>query len=558
MIDVGYPNLLRLFPEHLDNDRAESASFLIWYLEHYYRLDPTEAIDAVCDQAGDKGVDGIFVNDSDQTITIFQSRISQRANATIGDTGLKEFAGTLGQFETVEKISNLVTSAGAAAVATLIKSLDLVNKLGTHEVRGEFVTNIDLDRNGEAYLKTNSLITFVGKTALRTTYISDERNLPVRTPATFDILGFSPTEYIVDENRKAVIAPVKAIDLVKMAGIADQSLFAYNVRGPLGKTNVNKDIVASIKDKGKHKLFPLFHNGITVIAGKVELTKEKLTVDDYYVVNGCQSLTALFGNSEALTDDLRVLAKFIKLNPASSEAGMITTYSNNQNGVKSRDLKANSQIQIRLQNEMKRLYNKKYAFEIKRGEIAGEGTNISNEEAGLYLMAFDLHEPWSTHQKYSIFEDKHADLFGRPSVTADHIVMCRVIADTIDANLPKLEHRLFAKYALTRYMIMHMVRQILEKSRLAPELFTEPANFVRDDKVRAAFAKCIDTVVSDIVIDLNGEMEGDKSEYRSNLKSATWVRKITATVVADHQKLLVRKRIKSFEEEWNETRPTKK
>ena len=39
MIDVDYPALLNLFPQHVAKDRSESASFLIWYLENYYRLD---------------------------------------------------------------------------------------------------------------------------------------------------------------------------------------------------------------------------------------------------------------------------------------------------------------------------------------------------------------------------------------------------------------------------------------------------------------------------------------------------------------------------------------
>jgi AIPR protein len=79
-----------------------------------------------------------------------------------------------------------------------------------------------------------------------------------------------------------------------MTGISDQSLFAYNVRGPLGRTQVNRDIVSSITNKGRHKEFPLFHNGITVIARDVNNNSDALTVSGYYVVNGCQSLTALF------------------------------------------------------------------------------------------------------------------------------------------------------------------------------------------------------------------------------------------------------------------------
>jgi len=57
-----------------------------------------------------------------------------------------------------------------------------------------------------------------------------------------------------------------------------------------------------------------------------------------------------------LTDNLRVLTKFIKASPASPLAEMITRFSNNQNGVKARDFKSNNHIQIRLQNEFRSIY----------------------------------------------------------------------------------------------------------------------------------------------------------------------------------------------------------
>ncbi|MGH6913478.1 MAG: AIPR family protein, partial [Geminicoccales bacterium] len=94
MIVMDYPGLLDQFSEHRSPKRSESASFLIWYLENYYRLETLEAIDSVCDQRGDKGIDGIFVNDNDRTIIVFQSRVLQKTGATIGDKSLREFAGT--------------------------------------------------------------------------------------------------------------------------------------------------------------------------------------------------------------------------------------------------------------------------------------------------------------------------------------------------------------------------------------------------------------------------------------------------------------------------------
>jgi AIPR protein len=422
LVDVDYPNLLNNFREHLDPKRSESASFLIWYLEKYYRLDKQEAVDAVCDQSNDKGVDGIFINDNDQTITIFQSKISQKSNSSVGDAPLRDFSGTLQQFATKERVENLVKTAGPAQVASLIKRSDLFNKLSTHDVRGEFLINLDIDQNGKGFLDAHDSISFVGKSDLISHYISSERAIQDRAQAVFDVLGIDVAQHVVDVDQRAVIAAIRAKELVALDGIADQSLFAFNVRGPLGKTKVNKDMTKSILDNTKHKIFPLFHNGITIIARKIEQSPETIKIEGYHVVNGCQSISTLFNNKAAITDDLRVLTKFIQLDPASAEAKMITEYSNNQNAVKPRDFKSNHQIQIRLQAEFKKYYNGTFAYEIKRGDVEDLGEPISNEDAGLYLMAFDLKEPWATHRKYEIFEDKHSALFGRPEVTADRII----------------------------------------------------------------------------------------------------------------------------------------
>ena len=551
-INIDYPDILQLFPQHLDPKRSESASFLIWYLENYYRLDTLEAVDFVCDQGGDKGVDGIFVNDNDKTITIFQAKISQSKDSAIGDASLREFAGTLTQFKDAASIGIFVNAAGKAQVASLVKRLDLVNKIGTHELRGEFLSNIDLDENGDNFLKTAKQILFVGKTALKLTYISDVRDIPVHLPAKFDIVGFHVTEYTVDAKTKAVIAPIKATELIAMNGISDQSLFAYNVRGPLGKTQVNKDIVGSIRDQSRHKLFPLFHNGITVIAKNLTVTKDSITVGEYFVVNGCQSLTTLYDNKDQLTDNLRVLTKFIHMEPTSLLAKQVTEFSNNQNGVKARDFMSNNAMQIRLQNEFQRDYVGQYTFEIKRGEALDVGIVISNENAGLLLMAFDLKEPWATHRKYQVFEDKYADLFGRKEVTADRIVMCQVINEAVDVALPNIKNRLVARYVLTRYMLLYMIRFILESDELSQEIFGNPSAFIRNMKARDYFRSCISKVVGDLVIDVNAEVEeyGDDFDYRNKLRDQAWVSDLTKKVVADHLKLVKRGRIQPFKEEW--------
>src|SRR5262249_4042788 len=139
---------------------------LCWYLADYYRLDEIDAIDAVCDQRGDKGIDGIYINENQSTIDVFQARISQNPQSTVGDSYLKNFYGTLSQFKDRDSLLALIDSAGDAEVAKLIKRLDLIDKIDAYDVRGIFLSNIEIDSNGMSFLDITPQLSFVGKSEL--------------------------------------------------------------------------------------------------------------------------------------------------------------------------------------------------------------------------------------------------------------------------------------------------------------------------------------------------------------------------------------------------------
>ena len=552
-MDFSYPNVLNLIDEHRDPNRSESASFLLWYLENYYRLDHLDAADAICDQSGDKGIDGIWVNDLVQTIHVFQARLSQTDNRTVGDTPLKEFAGTLLQLKDRDSVAGLIKSAGDAEVSTLIRRLNLMDKIAEYEVIGEFLTNIAIDSNGEAFLSNCPQISFKGPDILCSTLISDERDVAVREIAEFDVSSFNVTEYIVDAENKALIAPIRARDLLKLDGISNQSIFTYNVRGPLGSTNVNRDISTSVRDSSLHKTFPLFHNGVTIIAGRMDVSQERLEIADYFVVNGCQSLVTFEKNKDSITDELYVLTKFVQVNPSSQLATRITEYSNNQNGVRARDFKANSSTQIRLQNEFRSVYSGQYGYSVKRGEPFEPGTTIANEDAGLYLMAFDLQEPWATHRKYQVFDDKHAELFARPEVTADRIVMLQIIREEVDKSRTKqVKNTLFWKYLLTRYLLLYLVREIPGSDEKGRQIIDAPKEVMRCENERIRFQKCIKSLLDDLVVDINYEVEdeGENLDYRGKLRDEKWVKSLCRNVITSYEKLVNRGRVDSFADEW--------
>ena len=52
------------------------------------------------------------------------------------------------------------------------------------------------------------------------------------------------------------------------------------------------------------------------------------------------------------------------------------------------------------------------AYEIKQGEVNKGKSLLSNEYAGLILLAMDLAQPWSCHQKYKVMDELHSEIFG--------------------------------------------------------------------------------------------------------------------------------------------------
>src|SRR5438105_13832382 len=107
-LDLTYPAILDLFGDYAARKRTDSQAFLAWFLQNYYRLEETEVDDSICDQPGDKGIDGIYVSDLLQQINVFQTWLSKSTKTKqLGDTDLKEFLGTLTQLQKASDVHHI-------------------------------------------------------------------------------------------------------------------------------------------------------------------------------------------------------------------------------------------------------------------------------------------------------------------------------------------------------------------------------------------------------------------------------------------------------------------
>jgi len=554
-LNLSYPAILDHFGKHRVPGRTESRSFLGWFLENYFRLEQLRVEDSICDGPDDKGVDGIYVDPTLELIYVFQSRLMQKESKTLGDSALREFAGTLTQFNSADSLTTLAHSTGNIELKNLILDEVLAAKIEGYELRGVFLTNAVLDTNGKTFLATCKQISVYDGDRLEADWLPMGDTEPVEKKMAFHLDGLGHIEYKT-ENATVYVVSLRGTELVQMAGIESQALFAWNVRQSLGRTKVNRAIAESVTDPLEHKNFMLYHNGLTILATIVELDEDtdELHIDRYSVVNGAQSLSTLFDKRLAVSEDLRLLARVVELDPATDLAAMITRNSNNQNAIGARDLQSNSVIQKRLKEDFKRSFGHEFSYEIKRGERTDGDRVITNEEAARVLLAFDLEQPWTCHQSYRYFDDLHSDIFGRPVVTARRIVGLIAVRDAVRESLEQLDNQLAARYSVTPYFVMYLVKQALGLDQLGKDFCQDPGKFVKT----AGFDTVVSTIrqiADDLIVDLNAELAeraetGNPFDHKRELKSPNAVRALRSSVLPSYQKAVSRKRASSFSEEW--------
>jgi len=558
-LKLAYPEILLLFGTHLVPGRTESRAFLGWFLEHFYRLEETDAQDAICDGPDDKGIDGIYIDLNLERIDVFQTKLYQNTKKTLGDVALKEFSGSLDQLRTREAIENLISTTANTELKELLREADVAGLVEKgFSVRGLFITNAKGDANATGFLATRADITLFDADILSQNWVAPGNSSPVHNSVAFRLDGHALIEYKTAEAT-VYVAPLLATELVSLAGLQSGELFAWNVRQALGRTKVNKAIAESVNEQAEHKNFLLYHNGLTILAEKASYENDRLTIDGYTVVNGCQSLTTLFEHRAKITDELRLLARIIRLPPQNDLAAKITRHSNNQNSISARDLQSNSTIQRRLQTEFRKTFKGQFDYEIKRGELLQAKVVITNEEAARLLLAFDMQQPWSCHQSYRLFDELHSEIFGKPEVNVGRIVALSLAHSAVIGSLGRLKSPLVASYRLTQYFLLFLLRQALEVDELGRD-FVGHADSYLMRLGSENLSKIFGGIVADLIVDLNAEIDERSTaknpfDHKRELKSPSAVRALAKQIIPSYEKAIRRDRATSFSSEIGKKNP---
>lgn len=105
---------------------------------------------------------------------------------------------------------------------------------------------------------------------------------------------------------EAYLGYLTAEEIVKIVSLKDdddnpidvnKSVFFDNIRDFDPDSKINKDIAAALQ-RGETHDFIFRNNGITVVAKSIDRTGDRFRIEDYQVVNGCQTSNILFNNKD--------------------------------------------------------------------------------------------------------------------------------------------------------------------------------------------------------------------------------------------------------------------
>ena len=499
---------------YLTGDRTESAALLAWFLATVWRTEPEDIDDAICDGRGDKGIDGLLVDDDLAEITVLQSKHKVDADGQQGDRDLRDLVGAAAYFDSADSVDGLIAAKPNMELRQLLRRLDIRDKVsqGAHAKRLIFITDGVLNRDGDAYAKAIS-----GRSPQlevwdqpRLAAVARRTKRPELLDVNVELTAVAePT--VVRRKRRARLAVgvIPASQLVSLPGIDDLTLFNRNVRLSEGRTRINRELGRTVDTPSEHELFPAYHNGITALTHQLRVSGARMSLKGITVVNGCQSLLTLHEHQDSLSDELQVLVKVVAVEPQSDVADRITYRSNNQNPVDIRDQRSTDMIQRALQAEVREEYGEDLGYEIRQGENLRTRDVLDNKRAAQLLMAVYLEEPWNAVRKVRLFDHDYRRIFNR-EVDAHRLFLIHQLDKVVEATRTALRPDVAASFASVRFTIAYLVAQVLRLTNEGQALLDSPERWL-PGKLSDVVA-ALSTLAEDVVDSVNFHIESEKAE----------------------------------------------
>jgi hypothetical protein len=470
-----------------------SRAFIYFFLSQVHGLTNDQVEEIVTDGPDDRGVDAIFISESDNQsiIKIYQFKYHSSDNMLEKNFPSSEVDKTLTFIQDLfSKEESLERSCNAVLWDNVQRIWEIYEDRRV-SIEINFVSNGErlLDKHRERLL--NSLRDFPMVNFREYAFddillllISRPRSKRTHKIKVVDDQIFSRLDGII----KGAVATISAEDLVKTVSIddgfsaIDSSLFEENVRSYLGNDNpVNESIIKSSLSEDNY-LFWYLNNGITIVCDSFYYNSAVkrspiLNIENMQIVNGAQTLHALFEAYKINPDiigNVLVLVKFYE----TKEYQMyrkIALATNSQSRIFVRDLMSNHQIHLKIESIFESFG---YFYERKRNQYSGmpSSRRIDALKMGQIILSYKLKFPEKARSESDkIFGSLHDDIFSQKLTPDDLLFMYNLsikiegirenINQQIKKGLGSFVNGLDCRFILYgQYHLMYIIALMREKN----------------------------------------------------------------------------------------------
>jgi len=392
------------------------------------------------DRRGDLGIDGVYIAEEEQQVLLFQSKSS----STLSDTELHDFIAAFASTPSKLQSDKWTAKAHSEMQALANEFREAVRR--DYQVLYSFATGSPISDtvhstfSGPGQIPGTSLpasIELFDAAALESRY----RKLLLGEHGRFTNVEFTVTDRQVHEpesSARVIYVTVPAHEYVRACKRYGGELFRYNPRLFLGVNKVNSSIAATLKDPTTRDWFHLLNNGITAVCREFKLAEASsgrrvLKVEDFQVVNGCQTTMTLFENSAEVDGKDSCLID-IKVIESLGMRDLISVATNTQTAIKAEDAFSNAVEQQKI-HELFRRFNPPYFYAPKRG--------LWEQERSVEKRRYQEDTPvFGRHRKVTSKELAAVCLaiFGEPEAAKDKP---RIVFEKVDGRNSALYQRIF-------------------------------------------------------------------------------------------------------------------
>ena len=474
-------------PYYQQNFPNDGQRFVAWYLRRVMLRDPIETRDDITDGADDKQIDAVVIDDESRRVVIVQGKFIGQGR--VDGEPLREVLSAwvrLQDLAALQKDSN----------DRLRQKLEAVRRAfeDDYHVDFELLTTGELTDAARADLSAFSLQFEDSDDFTATLELVDGELIATRLaeaeaqelPSLDLTVTVDPTNTLVTRvaNATTIVAVLPLAECLKLPGITDGRLFRKNVRQSLGASNkVNRALRATIHGERVRDFF-FYHNGITALCDRAEFNQDrtKLSLKGLSVVNGCQSLSAIYSASERVRSteakEGAILFRFYEI-PDRALADRISINTNSQTAVKPRDLRSNDKVMVGLKRAFEARYPDGF-FMRQRGEERpadrDQKKTVDSSDFAKMMMAWHCQRPSISYNEKKLFDEHYKTLFRTGYDPASMLALQMWLTAIEDAwsNL-SMNDVLKAGRTYVKYHLLFSVSAIIAMANKQPTLVVQPS-----------------------------------------------------------------------------------